>query len=201
MPLKDCDLDGAGQGLDLDVSVINDALWVMTLQSKGPDAELSPGESRVFVGGRLGPVNGCVVVDLDRNPATLHDDVLGEPPAVNGRRLPYIIVLDCVKAACFSPVAVRVVDLDFVALIRPAFLLVRRVELEVPEDGVLQGPDIEQVAAGAAGDEHAALQAPGVLVFACLPVLEAIGSAVEQGYPAILCGRGGASSDHLRLLL
>jgi hypothetical protein len=134
-------------------------------------------------------------IDLDDNSFVLHDDMLGEPLVVVNT---FADILDRVEPAGFSPVVVSVVDLDLIALVRPAGLLILGMEvyagvgagfghnvgleLEILKVGVPDRPDVEKVTAGAIDNYHTILEAESVFVLACLPAVECL--AVKKVYPA-----------------
>jgi|GEM_PF-6432120 len=114
-----------GQRLDLDVPVMNDAVGIVALDGEGAAVDLASAATPAF---RLDPVDRRSAVDLDRDVFAHHLDVVMEPLAVF-RRGVIDHVLHAVEAAGLLAVAVRRVDLAFIALVGPAGLLVCRVEV------------------------------------------------------------------------
>ena len=155
---------------------------------------------------RLRVVDQRLAVHRRRHALALHDDLHREPLVVLGRGLAY--VLDRVEAGGPLRVGVRVVDLDFVALRRPAAFLVGGVEidagvrarrrhdvgleLEVLEVVVADRADVVEVRARPVDDDGAVGDREGRGVLADLPAVERL--AVEERDPpgALLRGQRSA---------
>ncbi len=118
--------------------------------------------------------------------------MLGKPPVIFRRRL--TDVLYAVKAAGFPPVRMCIVDLDLVALTRPAGFPIFGMEvhsgirtglchyvglkLKIPEAGILHRPGVVEMTPRALGHNHSIPDTEGCLVLAGFPAFKSF--SVEQ---------------------
>lgn len=213
-----------GQRFDHNVLIIDDAAGVVTLDRKGSAGQLSAGHAGVAGladAFRFGIVHRYLAIDHDNNVFALNIDLFGKPLVVLGRGL--FDIDHRIQSAGAFPVAVAVIDLHFVALVRPARVLIFGVKvqpgvgvglghhiglkLKIREVGAAHRADIEQVAAVALDDEHPVLNAEGVFVFAGLPAVERF--SIEQADPPVTlfghlflrlasCQKDGRTNDRCR---
>ena len=90
-----------------------------------------PGEigPRLPVSGLI-PIDCYLVIDLDGDVLALDCDVIGVPFTIFGEL--FLHILDTIKAPALAPVAVRLVDLHFVAILWPVQRLILGVNIDSP---------------------------------------------------------------------
>ena len=106
---------------NLDVLVLDNALWIVSLQGERAGRQDAREVFARLASGFFRPVVDDFVVQFDDDPFAFNDDVVFVPFVIFD--VDFFYVVDGIDAAAFPPIALGLVDLDFVTVFRPTGFL------------------------------------------------------------------------------